>query len=251
METPAAHGAEHGLHPLRLILVLLSGSRGSAISLVVILLAFWFAKPLRPWAWLGAGLVGCTFLAAPILLASLNNRANENWGTELGGRDQLWEASLQAFDEHPIIGIGVGNGPDRVIVYVNQITDDYRNRTRIVSHNPLLEVLLDTGVIGLGIYLAICAAAVWQFARGRRKTRLGPYFTELYFPLVTGLTVAYTLSWIKSGGMENHPSFFAVVTLLLLPSYFVEEPARASQTEGRALEHVPEKCEAVFGQEHA
>jgi putative inorganic carbon (hco3(-)) transporter len=94
-----------------MILVLASGGRGSSISMVIMLLAFWFWKPLRPWGMMGGVLVAGMLIAAPILLASLNNRANDNWGTKIGDRELLWIASVHLIEDHPLTGMGVGNGP--------------------------------------------------------------------------------------------------------------------------------------------
>ncbi len=210
---------------LAMVLVLLTGSRGSTISLVIMLLAFWFAKPLRFWALVGSGMAACLVIAAPIVLLSLENRSaeKEGWGNELGGRDQLWEASLRLIRDHPLTGVGAGNGPSELINYVSSITDDYADRDSIPSHNPILEVGVDTGPFGVCIYLSIFAAAFWLFLRSRNERWSGANLFAAYFPLILGLTVSYVISWLKAGGVENDPSFFALLTLLILPSHLAGE----------------------------
>ncbi len=205
-----------------LVLVLLTGSRGSTLSLIIMLLAFWFAKPLRPWAVVGSGLAACVVVAAPIVLLSLANRSaeKEGWGNELGGRDQLWEASLRLIGDHPLTGVGIGNGPSELIKYVSVITDDYSNRDSIPSHNPILEVGADTGLLGICIYIAIFGAALWKFFCSRAKIRAEAEHCAVFFPLMLGLTASYVISWLKAGGVENDPSFFALLALLVLPSHF-------------------------------
>jgi len=200
-----------------LIIVLLTGSRGGAISLVIMLLAFWFSKPLRPWGIAASALVAFMLVGgAPILLASLSNRASE--GSSLGGRDLLWIASLQLITEHPLVGVGLGNGPFELTPYIAALTSDYDTRNALASHNPLLEVSVDTGLIGLLLYLSILVSALWQLIRqrGRRYMREGPL--AAYFPLVLCIGAAYFVAWSKDGAMASHPTFFMLLALLIIPS---------------------------------
>jgi hypothetical protein len=39
-----------------------------------------------------------------------------------------------------------------------------------------------------------------------------------------GIAAGYLASWIKSGGIENHPTFFVLLALLLIPSQLSQEP---------------------------
>ena len=201
-----------------LILVLASGSRGSALSMVIMLLAFWFWKPLRPWGIVGGTLVACMLISVPFLLDSLNNRSQENWGNEFGGRDILWEASLQLIADRPLTGVGVGNGRFELTHYIAPLTSDYDHRDGVPSHNPLLEVGVDTGLFGMFLYASIWASALWQFFRHRGSWYMREGALAAYFPLVLGVAAGYFWSYIKDGGMENHPTFFALLALLIIPS---------------------------------
>jgi putative inorganic carbon (HCO3(-)) transporter len=201
-----------------LILVLASGSRGSALSIVIMLLAFWFWKPLRPWGIVGGTLVACMLISVPFLLDSLNNRSQENWGNEVGGRDILWEASLQLIADHPLTGVGVGNGRFELTHYIAALPSDYDHRNDVPSHNPLLEVGVDTGLFGMFLYASICVSALWQFFRHRGSWYMREGALAAYFPLVLGVAAGYFWSYIKDGGMENHPTFFALLALLIIPS---------------------------------
>jgi putative inorganic carbon (HCO3(-)) transporter len=200
------------------ILVLLSGSRGSVLALAITLFAFSFWKPLRPWAIMGSVLVAGMLASSPFLLDTLANRFMEKGGETLGGRDLLWEASWQLIQDHPLTGMGVGNGRYELHHYFASLTNDYASRDDLPSHNPLLEVGVDTGLFGMFVYASICVAALGQFvrSRGRRFMREAPL--AAYFPLVLATTVGYAVSWIKSGGMENHSTFFVLLALLIIPS---------------------------------
>jgi O-antigen ligase len=201
-----------------LILVLASGSRGSALSMVTVLLAFWFSKPLRPWGMMGGVLVAGMLAGAPFLLDSLNNRFEDPSELQMGGRLLLWEASWQLIQDHPLTGMGVGNGRYGLHHYIALVTTGYANHNDLHSHNPLLEVGVDTGLFGMFVYLSICVAALWQFlrSRGRRFMREGPL--AAYFPTLLVTAAGYFASFVKDGGMENHPTFFVLLALLIIPS---------------------------------
>ena len=201
-----------------LILVLVSGSRGSTLSLVIVLLAFWFWRPLRPWGIVGALLVSCMLASAPFLLDSLQNRSNENWGDAAGGREILWEAGLQLLEDHPLAGVGIGNGPPALVPYIAALTRDFNSRDDLPAHNPLIEVGIETGIFGMFVYASIVVVALWQFFRhcGRQYMREGAL--AAYFPVVLGCAAGYLVTWIKSGGMANDPTFFVLLALLIIPS---------------------------------
>lgn len=204
------------------ILVLLSGSRGSTLSLALTLAALCLWKPLRVW-----GLVGGTaalFLlvtSAPFLLDSLNKRF-EGADNELGKRDVLWDGSLRLIADYPSTGVGVGNGALEVPHYAG-IT--LVNRSDMPPHNILFEVTIETGLIGLLLYLAIFASAFYQLLVSRAHMQRGEAGVSLmpsgYFPTVLATAAGYVVALLKDGG-ANQPGVFLLIALLIVPSEFVQ-----------------------------
>jgi putative inorganic carbon (HCO3(-)) transporter len=225
-------GPRRGLHMVlsivfilcSLMLVALSGSRGSALSLLIVLLAFWLWKPVRPWGIVGLVLIAGLLASAPFLLDTLSNRFAQQEGGELGGRDVLWEASLLMLGDVPWTGAGIGNGPFELHKYIASLTSYYNHRLNLPSHNPLLEAGVDTGLFGMLVYASICVCALWQFFGSRARSSMRDKALPGYFPLLLSITVGYLASWIKGGGMENHPTFFLLLALLLIPSQLSHEP---------------------------
>lgn len=202
-----------------LVLILLSGSRGSAISLIVMILAFALTKPLRPWAMLVPVGAAVALVAAPFLLDALSSRLDEKGGNALGGRNILWAASVALIKDHPIAGMGVGNGRYELHNYVAPLTSSYDHRPDLPSHNPFLEVGVDTGLIGIVVYLGIWVAALLTLWSSRRELRSrGDAFAN-YVPLMLCVTLGYVSSYIKAGGLENHPTFFLLMALLAIPAH--------------------------------
>jgi O-antigen ligase len=225
---PALRKAErfHGFHMqlsiiyilCTIVLIALSGSRGSAISLVLVLVAFWFWKPLRPWGFVGIGVVAVMLISAPFVLGTLLSRFESGEGGDLGGRLNMWQASILLIQDHPWSGAGVGNGPEQLNWYVQSLGSFQDPKRILPSHNPFLEAGVETGVPGIAIYTAVLASALWSFFRfsTRRSMRLG--ILAAYFPLILGTSAGYLATWSKGGGMEVNLSYFTLLALLLIPA---------------------------------
>jgi O-antigen ligase len=213
-------------------LVSLTASRASALSLLIVLIAFCFWQPLRPWGIVGLVLVAGLLATAPLLLDTLSTRFAEQEDGELGGRGILWTASLLLLKDVPWTGVGLGNGPFELHPYISALTSYYDYRFDLPSHNPFLEAGIETGLFGMFLYAGICACAIWQFLNRRSRARMRDTALAGYFPLVLGVAAGYFASWIKSGGVENHPTFFVLVALLLIPSHLREEPSTRPQNSG-------------------
>jgi putative inorganic carbon (hco3(-)) transporter len=206
-----------------LVLVAASGSRGSALSMLILLFGFSFWKPVRPWGILGLVLVAGLLAAAPFLLDTLSNRIAEEDGGELGGRDVLWRASMLMMRDVAWTGVGIGNGPFELHKYIASLTSDFDRRVDLPSHNPFLEAGVETGLLGMLLYVSITVCAVWHFFGQRSRSYRRDGALAAYFPLLLCVTAGYLASWIKSGGMENHPTFFVLLALLIIPSQLVHE----------------------------
>jgi O-antigen ligase len=88
------------------------------------------------------------------------------------GRTDIWAVGWRIVKAHPINGVGVGNFPDTTIDYLLQpgaigsslfIVDKPQ-----VAHNIYLEVLAETGVIGLALFLGIIGSLLWCALRAAR-----------------------------------------------------------------------------------
>ena len=148
--------------------VLLSASR---TSLVVSFLSFTFVA----WTWresdrgqrlagialaglLAAGALQLAPVAARQRLATLPREAAQ--GT-LHDRTRIWKAGLKSFQRHPVVGVGAGAYPEAVRP---QLGTPARAGHQYVAHSTWLSVLVECGLIGLGLFLMLTgtlAAFVW------------------------------------------------------------------------------------------
>jgi O-antigen ligase len=106
-----------------------------------------------------AGLVGAWFVLQTLVPQSSIDRFSTISSSiaerDLGGRVELWRATIAAFSEHPFLGVGSGalRAPSEI---------------GSVAHNTFLSVLAETGLIGLTLFVILFAMAVYQ---GLRKPK--------------------------------------------------------------------------------
>ena len=87
--------------------------------------------------------------------------------TTVAGRLARWEGAWAVFREHPILGAGLGVG--------NLEAGAEASGTPSAAHTDYLRVLADTGVLGLGAYLWLLAAAAFEALRAQRRLRTPRY----------------------------------------------------------------------------
>jgi len=205
---------------LALVLVALTGSRGTSISWLATLMAFGLWKSTRPWGKLGLLILAVAVICAPFMLSNVVHRFTANAGGPLGGRLTIWQASLLIVHDHPWGGVGIGNAGSVLSSYLNRIASRWRDWEEMVSHNPILQIWIETGIPGLLLYLGALLSAIWQFFRQyRRYLGTGTRSFASYFALVTCTFVGIMLWWIKGGAAAYDPSYFLLLAFLLIPSH--------------------------------
>ncbi len=214
---------------LSILLIALSGSRGSIISIIASLMLFFFWKETRFWASIGIIVGLLAVLTAPFVFSDISARftaSDAEEGGSLGGRTVLWESSLALIQNHPWGGMGVGNGPYELIKYVNTRTNAFAHRDSIPSHNPFLETAIDSGIPGLLLFCSILFGSLLlyfrQYYRLWRRVSINAterYALNSYFAIMTCVGVGYLLSWIKSGGIKTNITYMLFLVFLLIPVY--------------------------------
>lgn len=116
-----------------------------------------------------------------------------------------WKMSWQGFVERPIFGWG----PENYSVVFNKYYDPHLYPVESWfdrSHNAFLDILVNTGVAGSAIYLAIVFLAFWYLWAAWREGKIN-YFTAAVFSIIF---LAY--------GIQNIFVFDTQVTLLMFYS---------------------------------
>jgi O-antigen ligase len=204
-------------------LIGLSGSRGSALSLGIMLFMFLLWKPTRFLGIFSLLIIGVSFIITPIIFSTTISRFLEAAGeASLGGREYIWPVAWQLIKEHPILGIGIGNSPYQMIpflAYAGIIKLGFLSVNEISIHNPILVIWAETGLPGLLLYLGVLVSAIISFSRQFLFSRkIHEDYLMPYFAIVSSMFIGYMAHWIKGGGLESDYSYFLVLALLLIPS---------------------------------
>lgn len=134
-------------------------SRGGIVGLVGATVCSLILFPRRRLAILGAlavlaVIIGTWFATDPAALARVTD-----FNSSGDGRSDLWTVALRAWHDHVIAGVGLNNFLAVEAHYVNRpgaltslaLIVDHPH----VVHNVYLEALVDTGIIGLALFLAL------------------------------------------------------------------------------------------------
>ena len=212
-----------------LVSVLLGAGRGSLLALVAGGITLAVAMTLR-FGWGRAGTVGV--LVAPVLGFALLGLAWIGVGPEplvhvvretrhsapdssIAQRLLWWQASWDAFREHPVAGLGTGatatwfDASPRIAEYAAGVPG--RDRTFFTAphpHSVYFLTLAEQGLVGVLLMLATLTCtlrAAWRTARVR--------------PLACGLLAAIVAWWV-AGGFESVNLPARLVAPLMLVSAF-------------------------------
>jgi putative inorganic carbon (hco3(-)) transporter len=209
----------------------LSGSRGSTISLVVTLAAFFLWRFTCRWAVIALVFLLIAVLIYPAMFTTMVERFLLTQGdTLLNGREFTWQASWQVIQSSPLVGTGIGGSRFAILPYLAHIFSDLLSGAAV--HNPILTLWVETGLIGLLLYLSIPGAAVGSFVRSLRTARRGNDAWLLpYFAIISSIALGYILSWYIGGGMQSDFSYYMILSFLLLPAVIQKEDPYSSDPE--------------------
>jgi putative inorganic carbon (hco3(-)) transporter len=117
---------------------------------------------------IGVGFIAIWFASTPDAWDRVTNTADSG-----NGRSSLWIVAGRIWKDHPVAGVGLDNyrvhAPDYVsgpgeLTFVNFIAE----RPHVV-HNVYLQTLVEVGLIGLGLLLAVVVGSLASALRAARR----------------------------------------------------------------------------------
>ncbi|HEX4169651.1 MAG TPA: O-antigen ligase family protein [Bryobacteraceae bacterium] len=168
--------------------VLLSASRGpflAAAGLILILPAVFFrSSDKQKAALIFVGVLAAGFIIYLVPAASwtrLGSIGTEISTGTLNDRKIIWEAGLEVFRQNPIIGVGAG--AFRAVVRSSA-------GFPYVAHNTFLSILVEQGLIGFGLFLALFVYSI------RSCLRMPRFERALWLSMLLTLTIGiFSLTW--------------------------------------------------------
>jgi putative inorganic carbon (hco3(-)) transporter len=203
---------------LVILLCALSGSRGGILSLLVMLILMLLSRSTRALGGFGLAIAAVGILTEPMLFITITERFANPESVGFGDRMVHWASGALLLYDHPW-GVGIGNGQLMIPNYLYSLTSIQGLGETRSTHNPLLDVAIDTGLPGLILYTGAIIAALASFANAYlRSPQANLPLPQTFYKLMFCTTAAYLISWIRDGGMNHHPLFFILLGLLLLPA---------------------------------
>lgn len=193
------------------VVVLLAGARAAWITYALVLvLSGWkllgWKRVLGVFAFGAVLLAGLTLVSPQVrermLLTTQALTADESGvDTALSGRGQIWSAAGCMIARHPISGVGA-RGFREAFPECDANAEGrpaWGQGPAFHAHQIVLEILSETGIIGLLLWLAGAALAIraWRYATPQAKERARPAMLALavtVFPLNTHLAF-YSTFW--------------------------------------------------------
>lgn len=193
------------------LVVLLAGSRASWLTYALVLL--WTGwRTLGPKKLLMVGAFGALALvAAALLVPQVRERIertthvltadSQGVDTALSGRTRIWSAAVCMAREHPVNGVGARGFREAFPACDPQpgVIAAWGEGAALHAHQLVLEILSETGGIGLLLWLAGAALAwrAWRYAGVVARDRARPAMLALavtVFPFNTHLA-SYSTFW--------------------------------------------------------
>jgi glycopeptide antibiotics resistance protein len=165
-------------------------NRGAAVAAVVALLIAWLVSKQKA-IWFALASPIAPGAVAYFLKTDYWRRFEDIWKTGSGlERLDIWDAGLQMFREHPVLGVGPGHFP----VEIGRINLELE---QLGPHNSAIAMLSETGLPGLTLFTAFFLAAtltVWWTRRqsldGEHRVFAGALLVALAAYLTTGCFIA-------------------------------------------------------------
>ena len=156
-----------GLVPLTAVTVVFTHSRGGFLSLAAVTATMIFTSRRRlPALLVTAGLVAVGSLAVPeSYYERIRSIADFQSDASAVGRLNAWRAALYMANDYPFTGVGLDNFMSLFPFYAPD-PDNIK-----VAHNTYLQMLAETGYIGLWLYLTLIGATFWTLETARRRAK--------------------------------------------------------------------------------
>lgn len=194
--------------PVLIWCIAATGSRtGWAALGGALFLSAWVFAPPSPRRWiyrfltLGAGLIVAAMIFTNAMLAE---RVRSGLDGETAGRDKIWKMAWTLFQEHadPVWGMGMRQA-DRFLPRYASPDARWYGWDRLDVHSTYLTVLIETGFVGLLLFLLALLAPVLFIAVRYRHTNLGllttATMTILLIASLTGTWYADKILWLVWG----------------------------------------------------
>jgi len=232
-------------------LVFLTQSRGGILAMFTMgmLILVLYRKRARAMAFASL-IVGVVALLAPpevwTRLEGLTNASTAGGMAEVdaegsaAGRWEIWRIAGSIISDHPVTGVGLGGYPAAHAAYARQAGALAQARGFKDTHSLYLNAAAETGIVGLGILLAMFTSALlFGLRTARRLDRLDPIAARQTRTLVIGLVALLQAGIFAT--LHRVAFVYLYLAVLLSAAMILAETARlnaVAQPARRALTRI-------------
>jgi O-antigen ligase len=179
----------------------LTGSRTSwgAAAVGLLITGMIYIRQKRAWmsglAFVGViGSLGLVVLDLKMASETPSHVIRSNSIGTLSGRTALWEVALKKYQDSPLLGYGFTTGSDALASDMGDTLSTAfgvadRSQQKLFSlHSGYIQALLDSGILGATLYIAILGSALWRLFRYDLKRRHGAEMYCLIFFSISNVT---------------------------------------------------------------
>jgi len=192
----------------------LSQARSALLGVVAAVLVLTISLPRirRQGVLLGVGVASLTYIFVDLVYSYLVRGQSTGNLQTLSGRTLYWDAALELWRQHPIVGAG-GYAAGRFGV-LQQLGE----QTTSSLHNTWIELLVGTGVVGAAIVavaVIVIGVSIVRMARAESGTALGHIPAEITAILV----LEVVRSVFTSGAFIWHPATRVLLAVIVCLTY--------------------------------
>jgi O-antigen ligase len=229
------------LEVLALLSIILLQSRLGLISILTIyLLYFILMKPLRKNIYVSLLISSLFFLY--FNSNNFHNKVEKNYLFQnIGGDDSInqrlsfYKTSINLFNQNPLFGNGLGSWKYKSLQ--NDYTENEKILVPYYTHNDFLQILMETGLIGLLIYIIFFLLLIRNILSFRNHKAFAPMIIVLvivisnslinfpihraqeYIPFI--ICCAFIFSKRVFTKNDKKSNLLTIILILLIPSIFI------------------------------
>lgn len=216
--------------------VVMTTSRGGALAMATafLLLIAHSRHKARNLVLLALLIIPSVFLFRAQFLARMETLKDPTQESSANGRLIMYQATLRAARDYPLHGVGFGN-LNFIEIYPRYVEDEQVRDLGIKVHETYLQVLIDTGIFGLMLFVYLLFGTIFRMWRGQKLCRLKYPGTEIY-PLAIWTSLIAAAQYGLTGGIERYA--FLYVPLMCGASWYGIQKTLTEDTSPEAPQPV-------------
>jgi probable O-glycosylation ligase (exosortase A-associated) len=192
--------------------VVMSFSRGGAVSLAVGLFMIWIRSKRKV-----VTLFAVVMISAPVILMvgstysdRISTILNPTQEASANSRIVLAEAALRMWMDHPVLGVGYGRLNEQALIlrYIPlQLSEAYASK---VIHNTYMQILCDCGVFAFLLYALLLFGSIYWMGRSVKRMRAVLPEMEAYPAAIQSALIAFAVGATFLSRVEFDLMYFLV-----------------------------------------